>query len=150
MTRQVERTPVDRTGGHTGAGDSGGGFWAMLIGTDVSGLRYTFNRVTPEPKSTHPEAFTLSNTLRFGFEGGPVFDAACEVNGTRGLNLGTIVWMRFGGYATDERPMFFFAHANPEQFMPSRPHDHRDNDEGGFAFSVFHPGTSLPQMPFPY
>jgi hypothetical protein len=28
------------------------------------------------------------------------------------------------------------------------PHDHRDNFNGGFAFAVYHPGTSLPQMPW--
>jgi hypothetical protein len=28
------------------------------------------------------------------------------------------------------------------------PHDHRDNFNGGFCFSVYHPGTSLPQMPW--
>lgn len=27
-------------------------------------------------------------------------------------------------------------------------HDHRDNANGGFAFAVYHPGTSLPQQPF--
>jgi len=26
------------------------------------------------------------------------------------------------------------------------PHDHRDNNNGGFAFAVFHPGTSVPQQ----
>jgi hypothetical protein len=28
------------------------------------------------------------------------------------------------------------------------PHDHRDNFNGGFAFAVYHPGTSIPQMPW--
>lgn len=27
-------------------------------------------------------------------------------------------------------------------------HDHRDNNNGGFAFAVFHPGTALPQQPW--
>lgn len=27
-------------------------------------------------------------------------------------------------------------------------HDHRDNFNGGFAFACYHPGTSLPQMPW--
>jgi hypothetical protein len=27
-------------------------------------------------------------------------------------------------------------------------HDRRDNQRGGFAFGVFHPGTSLPQQDF--
>jgi hypothetical protein len=31
---------------------------------------------------------------------------------------------------------------------PIPPHDHRDNYNGGFAFAVYHPGTSLPQMPW--
>lgn len=27
-------------------------------------------------------------------------------------------------------------------------HDHRDNLNGGYCFSVYHPGTSLPQQPW--
>lgn len=27
-------------------------------------------------------------------------------------------------------------------------HDHRDNFNSGFAFAIYHPGTSLPQMPW--
>jgi hypothetical protein len=29
-----------------------------------------------------------------------------------------------------------------------RLHDHRDNYNGGFAFSVYHPGTGVPQLPW--
>jgi hypothetical protein len=28
------------------------------------------------------------------------------------------------------------------------PHDHRDNFNGGFAFACYHPGTSIPGMPW--
>ena len=41
-------------------------------------------------------------------------------------------------------PMYVFQYATgePDDGLPV--HDHRDNFNGGFAFSVYHPGTSLP------
>jgi len=34
-------------------------------------------------------------------------------------------------------------------FVPGRAnHDHRDANNGNFAFAVYHPGTDLPQAPF--
>jgi hypothetical protein len=147
-TRKFERQSVDRTGDRSGSYASSPGFWAMLFGTDISGLKYTFNKVVPDPKSTFPEAFIISETLRFGFDGLAVDEAAIEANGTRCIATGTIVWMQFIGYDTNEEPIFMFSHPLQDPMMPLRPHDHRDNNEGGFAFATFHPGTSIPAMPW--
>jgi hypothetical protein len=40
---------------------------------------------------------------------------------------------------------FYPPHERDEDGL--RPHDHRSNLDGGFAFSVFHPGSSVPQVP---
>ena len=46
--------------------------------------------------------------------------------------------------------MYIFQHAPTQQNAGMPLHDHRDNlpQNGGFSFSVFHPGTGLPQQPF--
>ena len=34
-------------------------------------------------------------------------------------------------------------------FIPGMgPPDHRDNNNGGYCFAIFHPGTNLPQLPW--
>jgi hypothetical protein len=68
-----------------------------------------------------------------------------EVNGTRGIEPGTIVWLTFSGYNSTNDPLYLFQHT-PVQQNALPPHDHRDIYNGGFAFSVYHPGTGLPQM----
>lgn len=148
-TRKVERTPVDRAGDRSGLYDAGRGFWAMVHGNDVSGIRYSFSKVVFDPLSAMPEAFTISNTLRFGFDGASSEGyTAIEVNGTRGVRPFTVVWMSFAGYGTAGEPIFMFSHPNGDPSPSLPPHDHRDNLNGGFAFATFHPGTGLPQMPF--
>jgi hypothetical protein len=56
--------------------------------------------------------------------------------------------MRFAGYDPNGNPVFtfFYPALDPWQGLP--PHDHRDNFNGGFSFSYFHPGTAIPQAPF--
>lgn len=147
-TKKVERIPTNMTGERTLSHGTTPGFWAMIFGSDISGLKYGFNKVVFDPKSTMPEAFTINNTLRFAFEGDGFYQAAIEVNGTRGIGMGTIVWMTFAGYDTNEDPVFVFSHQIMDPNMPLTPHDHRDNNNGGFAFATFHPGTSIPQMPW--
>jgi len=44
-------------------------------------------------------------------------------------------------------PYYFFNYNNPPTVGVS-PHDHRDNLNGSFAFSVYHPGTDIPQVPW--
>ncbi|MDB5291872.1 MAG: hypothetical protein JWL69_3113 [Phycisphaerales bacterium] len=43
-------------------------------------------------------------------------------------------------------PIYVFNYATPPQPVGVPIHDHRDNLNGGFSFSCFHPGTSLPQQ----
>jgi hypothetical protein len=54
-----------------------------------------------------------------------------------------------GNPVTIQRARFGFVF-QPEQIRPALPiHDHRDNvTGGGFAFAVYHPGTTLPQQPW--
>ena len=44
--------------------------------------------------------------------------------------------------------MYSFAHETPRPYGNMPIHDHRDNFNGGFSFSVYHPGTALPQQPW--
>jgi len=46
------------------------------------------------------------------------------------------------------KPLYSFTYTTPDVRAPMRIHDHRDNENGGFAYGVFHPGTNLPAMPF--
>jgi hypothetical protein len=57
----------------------------MIFGSDISGIKYSFNKVVFDPKSTMPEAFILNNTLRFAFDGDGHYQTGIEVNATRGI-----------------------------------------------------------------
>jgi hypothetical protein len=56
--------------------------------------------------------------------------------------------VHFIGYDADNQPAYLFEHHNDSDDEQLRPHDHRSNDDGGFAFSVYHPATNLPQSPW--
>lgn len=45
-------------------------------------------------------------------------------------------------------PVYVFNRQVNNPFADLPLHDHRDNTNGGFAFAVYHPGTSLPQKPW--
>ncbi len=146
----VESRPQDRTGDRAPAGPVDQDCWGFITGCDASGQRYSFARVYPDASSDSPDLI-LDNGMKF-----KLFDAdpshvwqAREVNDTRGISSGTIVKMSFAGYdgSTPPEPLFLFQYiAVPPQpdFTPI--HDHRDNFNGGFAFAVYAPGTSLPQQ----
>lgn len=147
-TRKVEQTATNRGGAASTSYDAGAGFWAMILGSDVSGLRYTFNKVVFDPRSTYPQAFTIMQTERFGFDGPPSPGVAIEVNGNRGVQF-KVVFLRFAGYDLDgTTPVFLFSYNEMVDSGILSPHDHRDNANGGFAFAVYHPGSSIPQMPW--
>ncbi len=129
-TRRVEEMPRDMAGDRTREFPTQAGLWAVILGHDISGLRHTFNKVIPDRKSTMPRAFVLSDTINFGFDGEPVWEAAREVNGNRGIRIGTVVWLTFYGYDTDENPVYLFSHPDPFQAIGIPPHDHRDNLNG--------------------
>lgn len=86
--------------------------------------------------------------MSFGFEGEAVLNAAREQNNNLAVPNLSIVTMRFAGYDPNGNAAFVFLYLvdlKPPEFPP---HDHRDNSQGGFAFAVYHPGTSVPQMPW--
>ena len=72
--------------------------------------------------------------------------AVPDVTRTRGIEAGTIVRLTFSGYNSTNDPLYLFQHTPPVQQNAPPPHDHRSIAEGGFAFSLYHPGTSLPQL----
>jgi hypothetical protein len=103
----------------------------------------------------------LSRSTRAGFGN------AREANNVRGIEIGTVVQLTFFGYTpapsgmtrpnvngtfidgigadpTAPVPQYVFNYPLPPLPTSLPIHDHRDNFNGGFAFSVYHPGTSLP------
>lgn len=74
--------------------------------------------------------------------------AGRKANGNRRVPDHSVVRVTFCGYDPNGGPVFvfFYPTTNDGAYLP--PHDHRDNMHGGLAFSTFHPGTQLPQMPY--
>lgn len=75
---------------------------------------------------------------------------AHEANGRMGVQLGAVVRMFKIGVDEQGEPVYSFHAPQPRQeHFTLPPHDHRDNLQGGgYAFSVYHPGSSLPQLPW--
>lgn len=104
------------------------------------------------------------------------FANAREINNYLGAQPGNVVQLAFLGYgqaqtnadgsiasgtitsatgqpgdtvgADNTSAYYVFSYGQPQTFNAVPLHDHRDNLNGGFAFSCYHPGTSLPQVPF--
>lgn len=141
--KRVEQMPTDRTGGQTPRHDAGEeSFWAMLIGRDLNGNRFSWSRVQPVQETDGSVAYRPSDPMIRGDEN------AFEVNGSRGIPTGAIVKMSLAAYDPDGQPLYSFVFNLPDQASTLPIHDHRDNFNGGFAFSVYHPGTALPQQPW--
>ena len=102
---------------------------------------YSWVRVVPDLGSA--TGFTLDTAVTGQFN-------AREANSNPGVPRGTIVKMTFLGYDEDDQPVYVFTCSDrpADPFQPVPPHDHRDLVHGGFAFSCYHPGTGLPQMPW--
>lgn len=102
---------------------------------------------------------------------------AREANGNKQIPPGTVVPLTFIGYSTPSMsgqnsanvgtvnittvssgpparadgkvPIYVFNYCMQQPLSILPIHDHRDNvTGGGFAFSVYHPGTALPQQPW--
>lgn len=114
----------------------------------VISLRYNFVRVFADATADDPDIVLSDTGIKWRLFGGddvPHVYCAYEVNGTRG-QVGKVVRVSFAGYGPSGEPAYVFV-ASPPPAEPGVPvNDHRDNYNGGFSFSVFHPGTSLPQM----
>ena len=107
----------------------------------------------PRPSSLNPAAYIALGTdalrFRWGFEGDAQYAAAREVNGNEDVPTYSVVRMTHVGYDPEGKPAFLFHYPKMrEDWEGMKPHDHRGNADGGFAFAVFHPGTSISQMPY--
>lgn len=146
--RRIEQTPAALRGAErTPNLDAGMEFWAMLLHGDSAG-RYTMVRVTPDPAQLNPAAFVPidGDGIRWGIDDNEVHvDAGREANGNRNVPMHTVVKVTFCGYDPDGKPVFVFFYPKTQQDAGLPVHDHRDNLNGGFAFSVFAPGTAIPQ-----
>lgn len=145
--RKVEATPQNRIGDRSQSWEGATEFWAILRGMDLDG-RWSFMRVRPDPKALLPH-FTLSgDPWPWVIEGEMFWDAATEANGNKAAPLNLLVKVSFVGYDRDGNPRFVFYYPPPEPSILIPPHQHTSNFDGGFAFAIFHPGTSLPQQPW--
>jgi hypothetical protein len=145
--RKVERTPQDRAGDRAGKYETATEFWALLIGSTLDGF-YSFFRVAPDPARTAPMFTLFGQPVPWTIQGEIVWDAAREVNDNRGVPFNSVVRLTFTGYDRDGNPQFVFFYPAMDPYTSLPPHDHRDIFNGGLAFAMMHPGTSLPQMPW--
>jgi hypothetical protein len=101
--------------------------------------QFSFNRVRPEADRLHPDAFAPldGDSMPFAFEGEAVLDAAREQNNNLAVPNLAIVSMRFSGYDPNGDAAFVFFYPVDQKPQEIPLHDHRDNHNGGFAFSVF-------------
>lgn len=136
--RRIEATPTDRTGRRVSAGGEGEvSFWAQLTTCDMTGSRYSWFRVRPDGTG-HWQGYDPMVTGELN---------AIEINGGLGCT-GDIVRLFLTDTDHDGMPRYTFQLEKPDDRQPLRRHDHRDNENGGFAFACFHPGTALPQQPW--
>jgi hypothetical protein len=151
-TRKVERMPTDKDGGRAHRLPPEPQFWAMLTSAGgLNGLHWSWVKAMPVAElPTAADPFTTADVPLFTLAEPHVvgFDSAREANLNRQIEPGTVVRLEFVGYDREGEPAYVFNHGQPREADPIPIHDHRDNFNGGFAFSVYHPGTALPQQPF--
>ena len=117
----------------------------------MSGTRYNIVRVIPvadETVSDLPIGPTESPLFYQIAEDQPESAWAREASGLAGVPTETVVKVEFCGYDPDGNPSYLFSYGAVVNKVQPWVHDHRDNFNGGFAFACYHPGTSLPQVPF--
>ena len=64
------------------------------------------------------------------------------------VNFGHVARLYLNGYGSNGEPTYHFTYDPPPPYEYLRPHDHRDNHHGGYAFAVYHPGSATPQQPW--
>ena len=151
--RKVEQAPTSRAGERNPPAPLDISFWAWLSSPGGSaGLFWSWVKVRPVAKlPTAIDPFTMEDPPLFELDEPHVagYLNAREVSNNRNIPPESIVLMHFIGYSTDGEPHYVFQFHSPPLDPTGLPiHDHRDNLAGGFAFAVFHPGTSLPQQDF--
>jgi hypothetical protein len=180
VVRKIEQTSSSLNGASNPSLTPGMGFWAAIMGCDISGTFWDWTAVSPcLPNLSSSASINGITTGTWQFADPYVygFGNAREANGNKGFDPGTVVWMQFVGYgiaqpfdgtiitgtvtlaggtpaqvagADGSVPFYVFSYACQPAPIGVPPHDHRDNSgpNGGFAFSTFAPGTSLPQNNF--
>jgi hypothetical protein len=155
-TRKVERPPVDRTGDRNRPTPQDTQFWAYLSTPGGSaGLHWSWVRVCPveKPPTADKPLITVTDDLPLWKFAEPMttgYQTAREANGNRDVPVGTVALLSFVGYDEAGEPLYVFTYQPTTQQGDMPTHDHRDNmpNNGGFAFSCYHPGTGLPQQPW--
>ena len=142
-TRRVEKMGQSMGGADPKAMPPESEFWAFIGGQDALTNRYSWVRAIPATGAdpADPTAFLMDPDVA-GYQN------AKEASGHVGIPIGDVVKLSFVGYDDGGDPMYVFTHTGRPQEEPMRNHDHRDNYDGGFAFSVYHPGTACPQAPW--
>ena len=149
-TRFVEQQRTNLAGPRTTPKGAESTLWARITGpTTPDGFIttvYDWVKVNPQPGGDVVKDHNVTGALTaHNVNGGPV-------------PIGQVVTLTFTGMIptgeTDddgneiEAPFYHFIHVSPPPHNFPHIHDHRDNYNGGFAFSVYHPGTTVPQMPW--
>ena len=138
--RKVEQTPRRRIARQSQAPTQPTGeFWARITSLSINGTSYSWVAVYWDNEVNdwvrNPDAYGDDNAI--------------ETNGRIGVPSGSIIKLRHVGYDVEGEPRYVFEWGSASAHQGGLPpHDHRDNFNGGFAFAVYHPGTSLPQMPW--
>jgi len=152
--RKVENSPREAGGQRQHQPPQATQFWAYLSsGGGMNGLFWSWVKVVPVAKPpTAGDPVTVEDVPLWDFADPMVsgYQTAREANDNRNIQPGTVALLTFMGYDQSGEPLYVFTYNAPqEQSNDGGIHDHRDNITGkGFAFSVYHPGTSLPQQPW--
>ncbi len=155
-TRKVLNPPTSTVTGRNPVMEPNTSFWAYLSSPGgINGLFWSWVRVVPVPQHQQPTVnnpVTIDDEPLFQMSSPPIagYQNAREVNGNRQVPPGSIVKTEFIGYAADKSPLYVFQlHVPNLADIPLPIHDHRDNVTGaGYAWAVYHPGTSIPQQPW--
>lgn len=141
--KKVERLPQDRAGGATPAQPQAEeSFWVKITGHSLTGNALSWMRVQPTPQ---PDGSILYLPMQPAISGE---ENAYEVNENPDVPGGAIVRLSLAAITPEGLPLYSFQYGQRQGDRMVPIHDHRDNFNGGFAFSCFHPGTALPQRPW--
>ncbi|MGE5607721.1 MAG: hypothetical protein ACM359_00560 [Bacillota bacterium] len=151
--REARRRSTNLVGEQRPSTPQEASFWAYLSSPGgFNGLFWSWVRVQPVlelPTAANPLTMDDPPLWTMGEPHVAGYQNAREANDNRQVPRGTVVKLEFLGYGSDGEPQFVFQYTQQPQQATGVPiHDHRDNLQGGMAFSVWHPGTQLPQAPF--
>ena len=153
-TLREERRPRDMAGEKNRRGPQEASFFAYLsTGGGMNGLFWSWVRVVPVAKPPAAAAATIvmedPPLWEFAQPIASGYQNAREANNNRNVPTGTVTLLTFVGYDDNSEPLYVFNYSAPLVQADMGIHDHRDNVTGkGYAFSVYHPGTDLPQQPW--